>query len=108
MPLELDDFRKPHTGACCCEVREEEAALRVKEAEGALAEAQRKLRLAEERSTAAEAAKIELSVKLASALSEQESTDDVSAMPTRCAPQPPPPPATCTHRVIFKSKTLLS
>lgn len=69
-------------------MREEEAALHVKEAEEALAEATRKLHLAEERSAMAEAAKIELSLKLATALSELESTEDVSAMPLRYSPFP--------------------
>ncbi len=66
-------------------VREEESGMRVKEAEEALAESARKLQLAEERSSMAEAAKIELSLKLAAALSELESTEDVSAMPSRYA-----------------------
>ena len=63
-------------------MREEELAEQSRTAEEAVAHAREELARAEARSAAAEAAKIELSLRLAAALSEQEAAEDVSGVPT--------------------------
>ncbi len=74
-------------------VREEDAAQRVREAEEAQVAAEAQVKQAEARAAAAEAAKIELSLKLADALSQEESADDFSAVPTPILPRYPPSPS---------------
>lgn len=63
-------------------VREEELVEQARAAEGAVEHARNEMQRAETRCAAAEAAKIELSLRLAAALSEQEVAEDVSAVPS--------------------------
>ena len=63
-------------------VREEELVEQALVAEKAAQQAHEMMLRAEARSAAAEAAKIELSLRLAAALSEQEAAEDVSAVPS--------------------------
>ena len=63
-------------------VREEELMEQAQVAEKAAQQLHDKMLRAESRSAAAEAAKIELSLRLAAALSEQEAAEDVSAVPS--------------------------
>ena len=66
-------------------VREEELVEQGRAAEEAVQHAREEMQRAEVRSAAAEAAKIELSLRLAAALSEQEVSGDISAVPSASA-----------------------
>ena len=66
-------------------VKEEELVEQARAAEEAVQHAREEMQRAETRCAAAEAAKIELSLRLAAALSEQEVAEDVSAVPSASA-----------------------
>ena len=65
--------------------KEEELVEQARAAEEAVQHAREEMQRAEARCAAAEAAKIELSLRLAAALSEQEVAEDVSAVPSASA-----------------------
>ena len=73
----------PLTVVCAVDVvREEELVEQALMADKAAQQAHELMLRAESQSAAAEAAKIELSLRLAAALSEQEAAEDISAVPS--------------------------